>query len=66
MDTANVTLYYWPIRFRGNFIRFILSEANVPFKDVKDDGSVREFVFGGSQPVFAPPVLTINEDLLLT
>lgn len=45
MNKEDITLYYWPCRFRGNIIRLIFSEAGVPYKDVHDFAEVERYVF---------------------
>ena len=68
-------LYYWPeIAGRGEFVRLVLEEAAVPYRDVGrlpvEQGGGTEAVaafWAGEHdgpPVFAPPVLTQGELVL--
>jgi len=63
-------LYYWPsIPGRGEFVRLVFEEAQVPYIDVgRVEGfeKVREFVFvrEGGFPVAAPPVIQRGDIVL--
>lgn len=67
MNKEDITLYYWPCRFRGNIIRLIFSEAGVPYNDVHDFAEVERYVFQDNSkptPTVAPPVLKIGDFIL--
>ena len=60
-------MYYWPCRFRGNIIRLMLRDLNIPFKDVDSYDEVSKFVLqdkNKSIPTFAPPVLQIDNFII--
>lgn len=68
-------LYYWPfLQGRGEFVRLILEEANVPYIDVArlpdDEGGGKDAVMAfynwqaQGTPVLAPPVLQTGEQVL--
>ncbi|QEW22617.1 hypothetical protein LA6_004849 [Marinibacterium anthonyi] len=54
------TLYYWPIPFRGHFIRFTLARAGAIWDEAGTDGTVTAMtapVGGQPCPFMAPPLL---------
>eukprot|EP00457_Paulinella_chromatophora_P007429 gb/GEZN01007452.1/.p1 GENE.gb/GEZN01007452.1/~~gb/GEZN01007452.1/.p1 ORF type:complete len:252 (+),score=48.19 gb/GEZN01007452.1/:53-808(+) len=56
-----ITLYYWPIRLRGNFLKYILEEAKVKYSVVSDYEKIRAALSDNSAyPVFAVPVLEVG------
>ena len=74
--STSYELYYWPnIPGRGEFVRLVLEEAGVPYRDVgrlpaEEGGGIEPVVAfwqGESEgpPVFAPPVLK-QGDLVLS
>ena len=36
-ENDEITVYYWPMRNRGNFIRLVLVEAGIKFNDCMDE-----------------------------
>ncbi|RIK93070.1 MAG: glutathione S-transferase [Proteobacteria bacterium] len=69
------SLYYWPdIPGRGEFVRLVLEEADVPWRDVgrlpREQGGGAEAVLAfyagrhAGHPIFAPPVL-VQDELVL-
>jgi glutathione S-transferase len=73
--TDSYEIYYWPmIPGRGEFVRLVLEEAGVPYRDVarlpeKEGGGMEAlmpFIRGErpGQPVYAPPIL-VHGDFVL-
>eukprot|EP01083_Nonionella_stella_P078019 213299_1 len=69
-------LVYWPIRNRGNFVRLIFEEADVPYKYIHDIEEVKTQVRsnvmgnqtrtqGGTYQAMAPPFIR-NGDFMLS
>jgi len=69
-DEEPWNLYYWPaIPGRGEFVRLLFEEAQVPYVDVgRVEGweKVRDFVYGARDgfPVAAPPVIQRGDVIL--
>ena len=68
-DKDAVTVYYWPLKFRGNFLKLILEEVNVPYTNASYEDELKELVF--SKPVserpfpfFAPPFIKVGEYMI--
>lgn len=69
-------LYYWhPLPGRGEFVRLLLEQAGVPYRDVARDAektsqagvaSILEILRDRDAPVppFAPPILAVGEHLI--
>ena len=60
MSSGPYTLYYWPLAGRGEFVRLILEEAGVKYKEVNDGKILKDNIIGnthGGYPVFAPPMI---------
>ena len=55
------TLIYWPLAGRGEFVRVILEELKLPYKEIGDWKTVPTILAEVSKsagfPNFAPPVL---------
>ena len=47
MQTSNetITVYYWPVRFRGNILKLILEEAMVKYESVSDYPTISKYIF---------------------
>jgi len=62
-DTSSpaYTLHYWPIPFRGEFVRAVLAHAGAAWKEADVD-DVARLMSGDSEaqpvPFMGPPVLT--------
>eukprot|EP01084_Bolivina_argentea_P071060 129234_1 len=67
-DSGSIQLMiqYWPLRFRGNFLKLILEEKSIEYSCTKpgDWKSVKDIITKDIKdriyPVFAPPILTCN------
>lgn len=58
---SDYTLHYWPIPFRGQFIRWVLAHAGASFDDMSPDAvhELRSLPVGDQPvPLMAPPVLS--------
>ena len=61
-----ITIFYWPLRFRGNFLKLILEEAGVNYEVQDDIETIKNNILGNysdknPMPTFAPPALKIGE-----
>jgi glutathione S-transferase len=61
----DIEILYWPIPFRGNYLKVILEDAGVPYETPSAD-KVAPFMrkrgtMDQSLPMFAPPFLRIND-----
>jgi len=71
-DTKNknekFVLYYWGVKNRGNAIRLLFEEANVPYEDIKDKAAFDDIAtcFGKANKtdVFAVPILQYQNSYL--
>ena len=59
MSDDNVTIYYWPIAFRGNFLKLICEEGNLAYKTAMPDGKMMQARGQGKEGCicFAPPII---------
>lgn len=66
----NYKLYYWPVPFRGDFIRLLLEEADEPYDEATDEEVIDLYSTSPEeQPlaVMAPPVLhDLDSDIFLS
>lgn len=61
----NVKLYYWPIPFRGNFIRLLLEDANATYTEASPEETVKYKTSSPEEqpfPAMAPPFLHDLDD----
>ncbi|CAG0892363.1 unnamed protein product [Cyprideis torosa] len=64
-----VTIYYWPLKFRGNFLKLILEEKGIPYHNAGYEDELKELVFQKSIsdrpfPFFAPPFLRVGDYMI--
>ena len=66
----NYKLYYWPVPFRGDFIRLLLEEANEKYSDATYDEIINLKSMSPEKqpfPSMAPPFLhDLNSDIFLS
>ncbi|GAB5368342.1 hypothetical protein AAMO2058_001311300 [Amorphochlora amoebiformis] len=57
-----ITVVYWPIRFRGNFLLYVLEEAKAKYKVITNFPEIKARTQKNSNgyPVFAVPILEIG------
>ncbi|GKY88421.1 glutathione S-transferase [Sinisalibacter aestuarii] len=61
---TDYTLYYWPIPFRGHFVRYVLAHAGARWDEPGFDAVVslkNEAVADQAYPFMAPPLLVDHE-----
>jgi glutathione S-transferase len=67
---VNYKLYYWPVPFRGNFIRLLLEEADEKYDEATDDEIMDLYLTAPEEqpfPSMAPPFLhDLDEDIFLS
>lgn len=70
-QSTSYQLYYWPsIPGRGEFVRLVFEAAEVAYRDVaRHEGAdaIQRFMQGQAEgfPVFAPPILVVDDDVVL-
>uniref|UniRef100_A0A7S2TQD9 Glutathione S-transferase n=1 Tax=Lotharella oceanica TaxID=641309 RepID=A0A7S2TQD9_9EUKA len=59
---SDITIYYWPIRFRGNFLKYILEEAGHKYATVSTYPEIKKALDDAKDgyPVFAVPLLKVG------
>ncbi|MEB3213251.1 MAG: glutathione S-transferase family protein [Leptolyngbyaceae bacterium] len=66
----NYKLYYWPVPFRGNFIRLLLEEADEPYEEATDEEVIDVYSVSPEEqpfPSMAPPFLhDLGSDIFLS
>eukprot|EP01084_Bolivina_argentea_P071290 129636_1 len=71
-DQQEYTLYYWPVKNRGNFIRLLFATQNIPYQEVNEIKEIEEFFYSKDKKnnseyiPMHPPALkieNINKDI---
>lgn len=55
-----VVVYYWPLRFRGNFIKLVLADAGVSYKTASREEVFATYKSPPSPVLMAPPMVKVG------